>query len=516
MFSSVVSKNKGKFAPRLPSGAPASATGKRKPSSKQKESTFEQQSAAAQSPLADHTELTVFDQDVVEQPRSTEKTSYVVADEYCYQNQLLLGGESGNDCGVANSIVNRSDVRRSNAPVEVAMLEAMESPLLADGSAQPIENSFSSSSVTPLMPNTSPSTTQWNTAESSPVFFVPSQSSLSQIIEFTPTTTTTTIDQSSVDFRPAVDRKASELIPTKVMKKRRQAQEIITSNSLAEPTQPAKVKKPRKSRVRPTTTSSSSATPPVVDSLASVDDDESLEQNASKPRKPKIAATEAPLEPPDTATISVSDLARASYRFRGGKAMARQFVSRQAGAASSSGSDEENIGAATLPPNSAPDHSATQASTTADAAADVPMADSQVAAQSQFSGPRVRLVNGQIVLDQSSLQIVSDPTSAAATQGMREVVEHQETRRITSASFANRAPMKKWLPVEVDRFYQGLRRWGTDFEMITTLFPGRSRRNIKLLYNREERLNPARVDYALRNPLDATVVVVEQASNSAK
>jgi transcription factor TFIIIB component B'' len=40
---------------------------------------------------------------------------------------------------------------------------------------------------------------------------------------------------------------------------------------------------------------------------------------------------------------------------------------------------------------------------------------------------------------------------------------------------------------------QALSQWGTDFEMIARLFPHRNRRQVKLKFSREERVNPDKV-----------------------
>lgn len=48
-------------------------------------------------------------------------------------------------------------------------------------------------------------------------------------------------------------------------------------------------------------------------------------------------------------------------------------------------------------------------------------------------------------------------------------------------------------------FPQALSQWGTDFEMIARLFPHRNRRQVKLKFSREERVNPDKVtEYIIR------------------
>lgn len=46
---------------------------------------------------------------------------------------------------------------------------------------------------------------------------------------------------------------------------------------------------------------------------------------------------------------------------------------------------------------------------------------------------------------------------------------------------------------------QALRQFGTDFEMLQCLFPGRSRRQMKAKFKKEERLNPDLITYALQH-----------------
>lgn len=116
------------------------------------------------------------------------------------------------------------------------------------------------------------------------------------------------------------------------------------------------------------------------------------------------------------------------------------------------------------------------------------------------SGPQFRIVDGQIVVDQSSLT-VDRHARAAAVRGDMEIVEENDfTRLITSNSFMNTSKLRGpniWTDAETELFYRGLRMFGTDFEMISKMFPGKQRRHVKLKYNREERHCPRRIDAAL-------------------
>ncbi|TQV99602.1 transcription factor TFIIIB component [Cordyceps javanica] len=118
------------------------------------------------------------------------------------------------------------------------------------------------------------------------------------------------------------------------------------------------------------------------------------------------------------------------------------------------------------------------------------------------AGPQFRIVDGQIVVDQSSLVMDRHARAAAAHAGedMETIEENDFTRLITSSSFMTTSKLRGpniWTDDETELFYRGLGMFGTEFQMISHMFPGKQRRHVKLKFNREERCNPARVDAAL-------------------
>lgn len=116
------------------------------------------------------------------------------------------------------------------------------------------------------------------------------------------------------------------------------------------------------------------------------------------------------------------------------------------------------------------------------------------------SGPQFRIVDGQIVVDQSSL-VMDRHARDKAAQGDMEIVEENDfTRLITSNSFMSTSKLKGpniWTDEETELFYRALRMFGTDFEMISKMFPAKQRRQVKLKFNREERHSPQRIHAAL-------------------
>ncbi|EEP78234.1 conserved hypothetical protein [Uncinocarpus reesii 1704] len=118
----------------------------------------------------------------------------------------------------------------------------------------------------------------------------------------------------------------------------------------------------------------------------------------------------------------------------------------------------------------------------------------------QASGPQMRLVNGEIVLDTASLQIDRHADAARNAEDMEEVEENPLTRRINQASFGKKTKHEAWDEEMTDLFYRGLRMFGTDFMMISKMFPGRTRRHIKLKFCNEERKAPERIKETLLGP----------------
>ena len=72
---------------------------------------------------------------------------------------------------------------------------------------------------------------------------------------------------------------------------------------------------------------------------------------------------------------------------------------------------------------------------------------------------------------------------------------------ITSTTYSRRVFTDKWTSQELNQFYQALSMFGTDFSLISQLFPHRSRKQIKLKFNLEERRFPEVVELALRRKL---------------
>ncbi|KAB8237770.1 transcription factor TFIIIB subunit BDP1 [Aspergillus alliaceus] len=119
------------------------------------------------------------------------------------------------------------------------------------------------------------------------------------------------------------------------------------------------------------------------------------------------------------------------------------------------------------------------------------------------NGPVMRIVNGEIVIDAASLEVDRHADAARNAGELEDVVENSLTRKVNQASFGKRSKTESWDEEMTELFYRGLRMFGTDFMMISKLFPGRSRRQIKLKFNNEERRDPGRIKDTLLGPREA-------------
>ncbi|KAI0390798.1 hypothetical protein F5Y17DRAFT_443118 [Xylariaceae sp. FL0594] len=105
------------------------------------------------------------------------------------------------------------------------------------------------------------------------------------------------------------------------------------------------------------------------------------------------------------------------------------------------------------------------------------------------------VVDGQIVVHAASLVINRHNQDMS---NLEEVEENDFTNLVNSGSFAKRVQGPgNWTDEETEKFYRLLGMFGTDFETISRLFPGKNRRAIKLKFNKEERLRPNRVNAAM-------------------
>ncbi|GAA6055902.1 hypothetical protein JCM3770_002352 [Rhodotorula araucariae] len=116
--------------------------------------------------------------------------------------------------------------------------------------------------------------------------------------------------------------------------------------------------------------------------------------------------------------------------------------------------------------------------------------------------PQMRIIDGQLVIDESSLQI---NRGGDEQLGPREVIEESaQDRFVNSNSYGKRKTVARWTKVETEIFFDAISQFGTDFEMIAALFPSRSRREIRNKFNKEDKRDPNYITSLMykRKPVD--------------
>ncbi|XP_013187430.2 uncharacterized protein LOC106132531 [Amyelois transitella] len=109
--------------------------------------------------------------------------------------------------------------------------------------------------------------------------------------------------------------------------------------------------------------------------------------------------------------------------------------------------------------------------------------------------PQIKLgPNGEIVIDEQSLVIKQ-------TESKRKLssVVHEGSWSGSGGRYTRTPRTGDWNEAETVRFYRALAAIGTDFSLMAPLFPDRKRRDLYLKFKKEEKINCALVDKALRS-----------------
>ena len=113
--------------------------------------------------------------------------------------------------------------------------------------------------------------------------------------------------------------------------------------------------------------------------------------------------------------------------------------------------------------------------------------------------PNTIIIDGEIQIDETSLQIDRHAKAAVErdAEALEGIDESELTRRVNSNSWMKRDVGGRWNPESTEKFFEALRMFGTDFDMISKLFPGRTRHSIKLKFLKEEKADQQRIKQVL-------------------
>jgi hypothetical protein len=144
-----------------------------------------------------------------------------------------------------------------------------------------------------------------------------------------------------------------------------------------------------------------------------------------------------------------------------------------------------------------------KAAVTPTVAKEVPETDAQANANSQISaGPMVQIINGEIVIQESSILVAGFGTAGSAMQDEEmQVVEEEAQLAVVGASynsFVTRRAPQHWTVEDTRLFYDALRQVGVDFSSMEAYFGDkRTRKQLKRKYQIEMTKNPLLIEKAL-------------------
>jgi len=133
------------------------------------------------------------------------------------------------------------------------------------------------------------------------------------------------------------------------------------------------------------------------------------------------------------------------------------------------------------------------------------------------SAPFVEIINGEIVIKESSMIVGGRRTTEEVDRELEGAVVEEENEGITATynSFTKRQKTSRWTVEETKNFFLALRQCGTDFSTMESFFTGedgttkRTRKQLKSKYLRETKKNLKLIDMAMNPavqlPLDLTV-----------
>lgn len=114
--------------------------------------------------------------------------------------------------------------------------------------------------------------------------------------------------------------------------------------------------------------------------------------------------------------------------------------------------------------------------------------------------PQIKIgPDGEITIDEKSLVIENKQVKKSQEKIQKSKVVDGDTVS-TYGIYKKTKRTKLWGKKETLRFYKALNAIGTDFSLMLSLFPDRTRRDLTMKFKKEEKINRALIDRALMVP----------------
>ncbi|KAI5966807.1 uncharacterized protein KGF55_000216 [Candida pseudojiufengensis] len=124
--------------------------------------------------------------------------------------------------------------------------------------------------------------------------------------------------------------------------------------------------------------------------------------------------------------------------------------------------------------------------------------DDEADNNSRSTAVQLTMVDGKMGYSEESA-VVYKPRADTSGRSVEE--SNPYANPVTSTTYSKRTYTDKWTPEELKDFYQALSMFGTDFSLISQLYPHRTRKQIKAKFALEEKKYPEVIDLALRRKL---------------
>ncbi|KAL2513564.1 uncharacterized protein Fot_27535 [Forsythia ovata] len=132
----------------------------------------------------------------------------------------------------------------------------------------------------------------------------------------------------------------------------------------------------------------------------------------------------------------------------------------------------------------------------------VPLRDLILLAEHKDQLKKKEATTGVLSTNQSNGNPTEDETFASEQDGEHDHGQaspgiEESNLYFNYQTYIDKTPRTRWSKQDTELFYQAIQQFGTDLSMIQQLFPGRTRKQVKLKYKKEERQHPMRLREAL-------------------
>ncbi|TFY79449.1 hypothetical protein EWM64_g4560 [Hericium alpestre] len=105
--------------------------------------------------------------------------------------------------------------------------------------------------------------------------------------------------------------------------------------------------------------------------------------------------------------------------------------------------------------------------------------------------------SGETIVDEESLFV--DRVEEHETEHYTHIEESDTTKFVNSATYGKKFRGSRWSAEETELFFDALSQFGENYELISYVLPGRDRKSCKNKFKIEDKKNPSRIDYCLKN-----------------